>query len=55
MCLKNHTLKKVFYTKIKLGDRFYFKDDTKFLFPIFKEINILNKFKKNFENVSNHN
>ena len=49
MCLKNHTLKQVFCTKKKLGDIFYFKDHTKFLFSVFEKINILNKLKQNFE------
>ena len=48
MCLKNHTLNKILYKK-KLGDRFYFKDNTKFLFLIFQKINMLNKSKQNFE------
>ena len=36
-----------FFEQKKLGERFYFKDDTKFLFLFFKKINILNKLKHN--------
>ena len=38
-----------FLYKKKLGDRFYFQDDTKFLFSIFKKITILKNMKQNFE------
>ena len=49
MCLKNHIVKQVFFLQKEIGNRFYIKDDTKFLFPIFEKISILNKLKQNFE------
>ena len=52
MRLKNNTLKKVFLYKKKLGNSFYFKDDTKFLFSVFEKINIFSKLKQNFESVA---
>ena len=38
-----------FFLQKEIGNRFYIKDDTKFLFPIFEKISILNKLKQNFE------
>ena len=45
--LKKTYFKISFLYKKKLCDRFYFKDDTKFLFSFFEKINILNKLKQN--------
>ena len=46
MFLKKSYSKLSFLYKKKLGDRFYFEDDNKFLILFFEKINILNKLKQ---------
>ena len=45
MCLKTYFKIRFLYKKI--GNIFYFKDDSKFLISFFEKINILDKLKQN--------